>query len=181
MSKTFTLLILLYAISFPSFVSGSENYDDCIFKNMKGVGSDAGAQEIIDLCKEEHINTRSSICFETEAQIINDIIFLQNITEPFTGNNICKYSNNQVKSKGVIKDGKLDGRKTIWYDNGQIKSVEFYKDRKEDGKWIKWYENGQIKSEEFYKDGKEDGKWTNWFENGQVWSEEYYKDGKKDT
>ncbi len=42
---------------------------------MKGIGSDLGAREIIDLCKAKHINTKPSICFEIDAQTINGINF----------------------------------------------------------------------------------------------------------
>tara|TARA_B110000495_G_C22393014_1_gene252287 strand:- start:54 stop:344 length:291 start_codon:yes stop_codon:yes gene_type:complete len=83
----------------------SENYDDCIFKNMKDIGSDVGAREIIDLCKARHINSKSSICFEIDAQTINGIIFSQDMNEPYTGNNLCKYENGQINSVATYKDG----------------------------------------------------------------------------
>ena len=87
------LMIFIFSTSFSSLAWSSENYDDCIFKNMKDIGSDVGAREIIDLCKVRHINSKSSICFETDAQNINGIIFLQDMNEPYTGNNLCKYKN----------------------------------------------------------------------------------------
>ena len=49
------------------------------------------------------------------------------MTKPFTGNNLCEYSNGQVKSKGETKDGKKHGKWTFWYDNGQILSEKHYK------------------------------------------------------
>ena len=156
MKKIFILLILLSSTSVSSLVWGSENYDDCILKNMKGIGSDVAARKIIYLCKAKHINTILSICFDTEAQIINGNIFLQNTNKPFTGNNLCEYISGQVKSKGNIKNGKLDGKVTNWHVNGEIKSEENYKDGKQDGKSTEWYANGQIKSEENYKDGKKE-------------------------
>jgi hypothetical protein len=205
MKKIFILFILLLSTSFSSLVWSSENYDDCIFKNMKGIGSDLGAREIIDLCKAKHINTKPSICFEIDAQTINGIIFLQDINEPYTGNNLCKYTNGQVESKGNIKNGKLNGKQTSWNENGQIRSEEFYiegnlvdKTRysyyvndeiksklhfinsKLDGKQTSWRENGLIFSEKNYKDGKQDGKQTSWYENGQILTEKNYKDGKQD-
>ena len=181
---------MLFSTSVSS-LAWDENYEDCILENMKGAGSDVAAKAIKDACKEKHINTIFShintifsICVETEAQIINGIIFLPNMTEPFTGNNLCEYANGQVKSKGETKDGKKDGKWTTWYENGQMLSEEHYKDGKLDGKVTTWYESGQIGldaqmlSEEHYKDGKEDGKWTTWYENGQMLSERHYKDGK---
>jgi antitoxin component YwqK of YwqJK toxin-antitoxin module len=182
------LMIFIFSTSFSSLASSSENYDDCIFKNINGIGSDLAAKEIIDLCKVKHMNTKSSICFEIDAQTINGIFSLQDMNEPYTGKNLCNYINGQVKSKGNIKNGKLIGRLTKWYENGQISSEEHYLDGKQDGKWTNWFENGQMSLERNYKNGKKDGKWTYWRKDdhkiwldGQISSEEHYKDGKKDT
>mgnify|MGYP001479630612 CR=1 FL=1 len=180
MKKISILFILFLSTSFSSLAWSSENYDDCIFKNMKGIGSDLGAREIIDLCKAKHINTKPSICFEIDAQTTNGIIFLKGMNEPYSGNNLCKYSIGQVKSKGNIKNGKLDGKQTTWYANGQILSDRNYKDGKQDGKSIFWYENGLKWIDGNYKDGKQDGKSTEWFANGEIKSEKNYKDGMKD-
>ena len=193
MKKILILLVLLFSTSFSSLAWGAENYADCILENMKG--GDVAAYEIKDACKAKHINTIFSICVDTEAQIINGIIFLPNMNEPFAGNNLCEYVNDQVKSKGEIKDGKLDGKWTWWYENGQKGLEKNYKDGKLDGKVTWWYGyyigdnikttlyndiklDGQIWSEEHYKDDKKDGKWTTWFESGLIWSEEHYKDDK---
>ncbi|SVE31145.1 uncharacterized protein METZ01_LOCUS483999, partial [marine metagenome] len=184
MKKILILLVLLFSTSVSSLVWGAENYDDCILKNMKGIGSDVAAKAIKDVCKVKHINTIFSICVETEAQIINGIIFLPNMNEPFAGNNLCKHINGQVKSKGEITDGKNDGKWIWWHENGQKGLEKNYKDGKLDGKVTGWYNHigldGQIWSEKHYKDGKKDGKWTTWSESGQIRSEEHYKDGKKD-
>ena len=75
MKKILILLVLLFSTSVSSLVWGAENYDDCILKNMKGIGSDVAAKAIIDACKVKHENRTFSICVETEAQIINGIIF----------------------------------------------------------------------------------------------------------
>ena len=178
MKKILILLVLLFSTSFSSLAWSSENYDDCILENMKGTGSDVAAKAIKDVCKARHVNTIFSICVETEAQIINGIIFLPNMTEPFTGNNLCEYSNGQVKSKGETKDGKKDGKVTTWYASGQILLEEHYKDGKLDGKFTEWNEDGQIKSDKNYKDDKLDGKWTTWYASGQIKSEKQYNDGK---
>ena len=180
MKKILILLVLLFSTSFSSLAWGAENYADCILENMKG--GDVAAYEIKDACKAKHINTIFSICVDTEAQIINGIIFLPNINEPFAGNNLCKYINGQVKSKGEIKDGKNDGKWIWWHENGQKGLEKNYKDGKLDGKVTGWYNHigldGQIRSEEHYKDGKKDGKWTTWYESGKIGLEKHYKDDK---
>jgi len=138
--KIITLvMIFIFSTSFSSLAWSTENYEDCIFKNMKGIGSDLGAKEIIDLCKAKHLR------------------------------------------EGNFKDGKRDGKWTIWYEDGLKLSEGNYKDGMKDGKWTSWYENGLKWTDSNYKDGKEDGKSTEWFANGQIKTEENYKDGKQDN
>ena len=93
-----------------------------------------------------------TICVEN-AGYINGIIYLPNETKPFTGKNLCKYENGQIRLEGNYKDGKHDGKFSSWHENTQKWEEGNYKDGKQDGKWIWWYENGQKQAEENYKDG----------------------------
>ena len=97
-----------------------------------------------------------TICYESNSvQNRNGLFYLPNQQEPFTGDNLCKYSwGGQYKSKGNILNGLPVGKWTIWYQNGQIGSESNYKDGKPDGKWTRWHENGQKKSERNWKDNK---------------------------
>ena len=123
-------------------------------------------------------SVEETICKETEGQERNGLVYLPNQQEPFTGKNLCKYENGQIKSEGKFKDGKEDGKWTAWHSNGQKLKESNYKDGKKDGKWTWWsLFTGKKTSEENWKDGKWDGKWTTWHLNGQIWSEENYKDG----
>ena len=124
-----------------------------------------------------------TICQDTddvEFKEGSNALYLPNRSQPFTGRNLCKYSNGQKYYEGWFVDGMWNGKFTSWYENGQISSEGNLKDDKYVGKWIEWEENGQIWSEGYYKDDKKDGKWTSWTENGQKKSEENYKDDKKD-
>ncbi len=143
-----------------------------------------------------------SFCYESpNVQNRNGVFYLPNQQEPFTGENLCVYLNNsQYHSQGNMlnglpagkwtwwyesgmkwqehnhKDGKLDGKQTIWHQNGQVGSEGNFKDDLNDGKWTWWYENGQKEQEGNYKDGKLDGKFTKWYENGQKREEFNVKD-----
>ena len=133
---------------------------------------------ILISCNSYSGSSDKTVCVDTDALIRNGIIYLPNETKPFTGNNLCKYENGQIKSEGNYKDGKPDGKVTGWFENGQIQTVLNLKDGKLDGKVIDWYENGQIEAEENYKDGKRDGKATYWHENGKIKGKVTFKDGK---
>ena len=133
---------------------------------------------ILISCNSYSGSSDKTVCVDTDALIRNGIIYLPNETKPFTGNNLCKYENGQIKSEGNYKDGKPDGKVTGWFENGQIQTVLNLKDGKLNGKVIDWYENGQIEAEGNYKDGKPDGKATYWHENGKIKGKVTFKDGK---
>ena len=133
---------------------------------------------ILISCNSYSGSSDKTVCVDTDALIRNGIIYLPNETKPFTGNNLCKYENGQIKSEGNYKDGKPDGKVTGWFENGQIQTVLNLKDGKLNGTVIDWYENGQIEAEENYKDGKLDGKATYWHENGKIKGKVTFKDGK---
>ena len=90
------------------------------------------------------------------------------------------YLNNCTMYEESYKDGKLDGKRSIWYPSGEIKSEVNYKDGKREGKTTTWYQSGEIQLEVNYKDGKKEGKFTSWYKNGQKKSEENHKDGKRE-
>ena len=117
-----------------------------------------------------------NICFETDGQ---NIVFLPNDTNPYTGEYLCKYENGQKKKEGRYIDGKLIGKSTTWYESGQKKSEENYKNGKLDGKSTWWNKRGQKIRQKEYKSGKLDGKLIEWFQfNGEIKREENYKNGK---
>jgi antitoxin component YwqK of YwqJK toxin-antitoxin module len=91
------------------------------------------------------------------------------------------YGSGEIKSEISYKDGKREGKTTWWYPSREIRLEANYKDGKKEGKFTTWYENGQIKSEDNYKNDKRKFQSTSWYQNGQIKSEQNYKDGKETT
>ena len=85
---------------------------------------------ILISCNSYSGSSDKTVCVDTDALIRNGIIYLPNETKPFTGNNLCKYENGQIKSEGNYKDGKPDGKATYWHENGKIKGKVTFKDGK---------------------------------------------------
>jgi antitoxin component YwqK of YwqJK toxin-antitoxin module len=105
-------------------------------------------------------------------QIRNEIAYLPDENDPFTGKYVEYYSTNgQKKSETSYKDGKQNGLFTSWYENGKMKSEANYSDGEVNGLFSWWYENGQKMSETDYIDGKANGVTIEWDENGQKKSE----------
>ena len=133
----------------------------------------------------------------------NGVKYQQDSQNPYLGEVFDLYNNGNKKLEGSYKNGKKNGKWTVWYENGQKWSEINYKNGKLDELWTqwnengqkktettykdgeirlatKWYANGQKHSEETYRDGKEDGKWTYWYDNGKKKYGWKYKNGEKD-
>ena len=119
---------------------------------------------------------KESVCFETDGQ---NIVFMPNETNPYTGIYLCKYDNGQKEKEGRYKDGRLISKWTVWYESGQKESEANYKNGKLDGKSTWWNKRGQKIRQKNYNNGKLDGKLIEWFQfNGEIKREQNYKNGK---
>lgn len=78
----------------------------------------------------------------------------------------CWYSNGQLKSKRVYKNGDFHGPYTEWYKNGQLKSKGTTIKHRRKGQCAKYYPNGQVKYNAFFHKDIPLGKVTRWFANG---------------
>lgn len=61
------------------------------------------------------------------------------------------------------------------YTNGQLKTKGIYHNGFEDRLWEEWYENGQKKSERKFKNGIPIGTWKEWDESGKLINEREIK------
>lgn len=119
-----------------------------------------------------------TICVKTDAQERNNLIYLPNKTKPFSGNNLCKYNNGQIKYKGKYKNGMKDGNQTYWYENGQIGSEVIYiNGKRKDGQYIFTDDKGERYKVETYKNGKLNGLYA-YLMPANNWLEWIFKDGK---
>ena len=123
---------------------------------------------------QESVNFGSSL-FERKG-----VFYANDTNKPYSGKVFSLYDDGKIKSKGILKDGKMMSKtEWKWYNNGQKRQVEPYKDGKFNGLFQWWYENGQKNFEETYKAGQKDGLSISWHENGQKRFEGSYKDDKR--
>lgn len=131
---------------------------------------------------DNHLDfTLSDFCHKSpkaEAQTKDGLYYHQGQEKPYSGENICFYTNGQLYYRGELKNGLFHGKMTEWYKNGQIALEVNFVDGKRKGKWASWHENGQKENEGNYKEDREDGEWTEWHENGQLMHVLYYLNGE---
>ena len=100
--------------------------------------------------------TLSDFCYhQPNVQDRGGVYYFPNEELGITATSICVFGDayGQYRSKGKLKNGKLDGKHTEWYLKGQIQTERNYKDGKKDGKYTYWWLNGQITVSN-WKDGE---------------------------
>jgi len=85
----------------------------------------------------------------------------------------------QLMSVETFKNGKLNGKSTVYYKNGKIASETHYKDGIKDGLYKKYSENGIVLEEIPYKNNQFFGKVIYRDIHGKVISEGMYEKGLK--
>ena len=86
----------------------------------------------------------------------------------------------QLKSRSLIRDGKLNGLSEGWYSDGQQQVAEMFVDGKSHGVRVKWHRNGQKAAEDSIEHGELNGVCRKWHDNGQLAEEMAMVDGQAD-
>ena len=86
----------------------------------------------------------------------------------------------QLKSRSVIRGGKLNGLSEGWYTDGQQQVAEVFVDGKSHGVRLKWHRNGQKAAEDSIVKGELNGPCKKWHDNGQMAEEMVMVDGLAD-
>jgi antitoxin component YwqK of YwqJK toxin-antitoxin module len=74
----------------------------------------------------------------------------------------------QLKSRSVIRGGKLNGLSEGWFSDGQQQVAEVFVDGKSHGVRVKWHRNGQKAAEDAIVNGELNGPCRKWHDNGQL-------------
>jgi antitoxin component YwqK of YwqJK toxin-antitoxin module len=86
----------------------------------------------------------------------------------------------QLKSRSVVRGGKLNGLSEGWYSDGQQQVVEIFVDGKSHGVRVKWHRNGWKAAEDSIEHGELNGVCRKWHDNGQLAEEMAMVDGQAD-
>jgi len=99
---------------------------------------------------------------------------------PFDGEFIEYFSSGKLKSKGVFKNGVVNGLRIMYHENGNKQVERNYVLGTPNGKNAEYFKDGKTKQEGQFKLGKEDGVWMFYFENGNRKALVTFVDGIQD-
>jgi len=103
---------------------------------------------------------------------------LEGTSIPYTGAFIDYYYNGKKYRDGFLKDGLLEGLRTIYYQDGKKKYYGYFSDGTKSGEYGEYFINGQLQLLGTFKEGKEEGLWKEWYSTGVLKKEVEYKNGK---
>ena len=88
------------------------------------------------------------------------------------------YSNGNLRTKGMFKNGSGNGTWNQYWPNGQIKGSTTLVNGEPNGQAKVWYDNGVKQNEGIFDSGKREGDWIYWDRNGEFEKREYYESGR---
>jgi antitoxin component YwqK of YwqJK toxin-antitoxin module len=103
---------------------------------------------------------------------------LKDSQKPYTGPFIDYYYNGRKQGEGILKDGLLEGLRTVYYQNGMTSYYRNFVNGIENGESKEYFQNGKIHLEGAFKNGKDEGLWKEWYSTGQLKRETAFKSGE---
>jgi antitoxin component YwqK of YwqJK toxin-antitoxin module len=89
-----------------------------------------------------------------ESQLTNDIFYLPEEKDPYTGECLIYYPQTKIPHyKFNYKDGIMDGPYERYFRNGRVEFSGNYKVGNLEGLWTRYDENGKIQFSGFYENG----------------------------
>ncbi|MBC8053649.1 MAG: hypothetical protein H7Y13_11350 [Sphingobacteriaceae bacterium] len=105
--------------------------------------------------------------------------YLKKSVQPYTGPFIDYFLDGKKQGEGNIKNGLVNGLRTVYYPNGKKSFYRTYDNSGiADGEAASFFSNGQIKNKGVFKNEKEDGIWQEWYSTGKLKRETAFKNGK---
>lgn len=109
---------------------------------------------------------------------IQDGIYFEG-RRPFTGLYSDTSTTGALLQTISLKDGKPNGKTTLFHKNGTIKEERYYKNGLRDSIWTTWSETGVKLAKASFLNDLKDGNWIIWDEKGTKRYDMYYLKGEK--
>ena len=98
------------------------------------------------------------VCFSQKSYnekhlVEQDGVWYKKFSDEVVNGNVFKEIDGMEAPLGKIKNGKKEGKWTIWRNDGTKSEEQYYKDGKKDGKWTIFSAEGKVKQITTYVDG----------------------------
>lgn len=94
--------------------------------------------------------------------------YLKKSQKPYSGKFIDYFLNGKIEGEGTLKDGLVNGTRTLYYQNGNKDYFRNYIDGIANGYSEEYFQNGKLKQKGSFKNGKDDGLWVDYYSTGVI-------------
>jgi antitoxin component YwqK of YwqJK toxin-antitoxin module len=106
--------------------------------------------------------------------------YLQDAGTPYTGKFIDYFMNWKKQGEGILKDGVVDGIRTVYYSNGNKRYFYSYAKGIKNGASEEYFINGKLKQKGNFADEKQIGTWQIFYSTGKLKRQSTFVNSKQD-
>src|ERR1700753_598037 len=108
----------------------------------------------------------------------NGMWYLKGSDQPYTGLFIDYFLNGKKQGEGNLKNGKVDGLRTVYMQDGNKEFFRNYSNGVAEGYSEEYFPGGRLKQKGTFKDGLDDGLWVEYYSTGTIKRQTMFKDKK---
>jgi antitoxin component YwqK of YwqJK toxin-antitoxin module len=150
---------------------------------IKQIGYDGKIDKIIYVTTKAYTQRPAAIRSipSTKAMVRkNGVWQLKDVDKPYSGPFIDYFMNGRKQGEGTIKDGLVDGVRTVYYPNGNKRYFYTYAKGIENGASEEYFSNGNIKQKGSFVNKKEVGLWQQFYSTGNLKKQSSFLNDKQD-
>jgi antitoxin component YwqK of YwqJK toxin-antitoxin module len=139
--------------------------------SIKQAGYEGKLDKIIYVTTKAYTQRTAAIKLIPSTKIMvrkNGLWQSKNATTPYSGPFIDYFMNGRKQGEGTIKDGIVDGVRTVYYSNGNKRYFYTYANGVENGASEEYFSNGNIKQKGSFVNKKEVGLWQHFYSTGNL-------------
>lgn len=149
-------------------------------ERIKAMGYEGKMDKLIFLTTKAYL-TRSDevrrIPTTKSMKKINGVWYFKDMNVPYSGRIIDYFMNGHLEGEGTLKDGVIEGTRTVYYPNGNKRYFYTYTKGKEDGPSEEYFINGKLKQKGSFLNEKQVGLWQNFYSTGKLKRQHNFDDG----
>jgi antitoxin component YwqK of YwqJK toxin-antitoxin module len=106
--------------------------------------------------------------------------FNKNMASPYSGLFIDYFMNGKKQGEGTLKDGTVDGIRTVYYPNGNKRYFYTYANGVKEGLSEEYFRNGNLKQKGSFVNENETGLWQVFYSTGKLKRQSSFINNKQD-
>ncbi|MFA4868878.1 MAG: hypothetical protein WC623_11795 [Pedobacter sp.] len=141
------------------------------FEKIKSLGYEGKIDKIIIITTKAYSARPDDVKGIPSSKMMtktNGLCYYKNAAQPYSGKFIDYFFNGKVQGDGVLKNGKIEGIRTVYYPNGNKRYFYTYSDGIENGQSEEYFINGKLKQKGSFVNKKEEGLWQVFYSTGKL-------------